>query len=96
LTALTLALTGAFSTLGGLHLQPRQPTSAQFALAEQVLAAVPGGRERLLYARIDLLPSADGTPVLIELELTEPQLYLGKVPGAADRLVTAITAVAVF
>jgi hypothetical protein len=34
----------------------------------------------------------NGRPLLMELELTEPQLFLGHAPGAADRLAAAITA----
>ncbi|HJQ42392.1 MAG TPA: hypothetical protein VJ831_04865 [Jatrophihabitantaceae bacterium] len=45
----------------------------------------------LLYARVDLLPSADG-PLLVELELTEPSLFLGYSDGAADRFASAIAA----
>jgi hypothetical protein len=45
----------------------------------------------LLYTRVDLLPGSDG-PVLIELELTEPSLFLGYGPGSADLLATAIAA----
>jgi hypothetical protein len=73
-------------------LRERQPATSQLALAEQVLAAVPGGRARLLYARVDLLPGPDGEPVLIELELTEPVLFLGYAPGAVDRFAAAIAA----
>jgi glutathione synthase/RimK-type ligase-like ATP-grasp enzyme len=47
--------------------------------AERVLAAVD---EPLLYARVDLLRDPGGAPQLIELELIEPDLYLGH---AADR-----------
>ncbi len=74
----------------GLRIQ--RPTRAQSALAEQVLAAVPGGPERLLYARVDLLPGPEGAPVLIEIELTEPVLFLGHAAGAADRFAAAIAA----
>jgi glutathione synthase/RimK-type ligase-like ATP-grasp enzyme len=42
-----------------------------------------------LYARIDLLPGPDG-PVLVEVEITEPSLFLGHDPGAADRFAAAI------
>jgi hypothetical protein len=42
-----------------------------------------------LYARVDLLPSADG-PVVVELELTEPSLFLTYGEGAADRFAAAI------
>jgi glutathione synthase/RimK-type ligase-like ATP-grasp enzyme len=65
---------------------PREPTDAERVLADQVLALVPGD---LLYARVDLLPTPAG-PVLIELELTEPSLFLGHHLAAADRLATAI------
>ena len=41
-----------------------------------MLAAIPGGPKRLLYARVDLIPGPDGEPLLIELELTEPSLFL--------------------
>ncbi len=39
-------------------IQPRQPSHAQLELAERALAAVPGGRDQLLYARVDLVPDA--------------------------------------
>jgi glutathione synthase/RimK-type ligase-like ATP-grasp enzyme len=68
----------------------RQPSAAERDLAEQALAHVPGGAERLLYARVDLLPGPDGDPVVIEVELTEPSLFLGAVPAAADTLAAAI------
>ncbi|MGC5318812.1 ATP-grasp domain-containing protein [Micromonospora arida] len=63
----------------------------QLAVAEQTLATVPGGTRQLLYARVDLIPGPDGEPVLVELELTEPSLFLGYADGAPDRLATAIT-----
>ncbi|WP_243706053.1 RimK family alpha-L-glutamate ligase [Micromonospora sp. KC721] len=68
----------------------RTATPEQLAVGQQVLAAVPGGADRLLYARVDLIPGADGRPVLVELELTEPSLFLGYADGAADRLAEAI------
>ncbi|MEH1169991.1 hypothetical protein V6V47_31885 [Micromonospora sp. CPCC 205539] len=63
----------------------------QLAIAERTLAAVPGGTRQLLYARVDLISGPDGSPVLVELELTEPSLFLGHAEGAADRLAAAIT-----
>ncbi|MCG5454399.1 hypothetical protein PSH03_003556 [Micromonospora sp. PSH03] len=63
----------------------------QLAVAEQTLATVPGGTRQLLYARVDLIPGLDGEPVLVELELTEPSLFIGYADGAPDRLATAIT-----
>jgi len=75
---------------GGLYLEEdvaaREPTAQELAVARRALAAVPGGSERLTYARVDLVPDPNGDPVLMELELTEPSLYLRYAPGAADRL----------
>jgi hypothetical protein len=60
--------------------------------ADQVLAAVPTSHHQLLYARVDLVSGPDGRSVLMELELTEPQLYLRDAPGSADRMAAAIEA----
>ena len=67
----------------------RVPSEREVEVAESVIGAVPGGRE-LLYARIDLVPSEDGSPILIEAELTEPALFLGYDSRAADTLTAAI------
>lgn len=72
----------------------RSPEPAEWAVAEQGLEAVPGGPSRLLYARIDLVPGPAGAPVLLELELTEPSLFLTHSPGAAQRFAAAIAAAA--
>lgn len=66
-------------------------TDAEMDVAVRALAAVPGG-EDLLYARADLVPGPDGTPLVIELELTEPSLYLHHGPGSAERFAKAIAA----
>jgi glutathione synthase/RimK-type ligase-like ATP-grasp enzyme len=44
----------------------------------------------LLVARVDLLPDAVGAWQLVELEVTEPHLYLALAPDTADRLADAI------
>ncbi|WBB80140.1 hypothetical protein O7606_01735 [Micromonospora sp. WMMD882] len=89
-------LTGPDQGVDGLYrtetIDRRAATPAQRAVAERVLAAVPGGARRLLYARVDLIPGAGGAPVLVELELTEPSLFLGHAEGAAERLADAIVA----
>ena len=71
---------------------PRTPTAAELAVAAQVLAAVPGGTGRLLYARVDLIPGPDGEPILVELELTEPSLFFQHAPGSAERMADAVLA----
>ena len=67
---------------------PRTPSPAERAVADAVLAAVPF--TDLLYARVDLISGSDGQPLLVELELAEPSLFLGTADGAADRLAAAI------
>ncbi|MEY3020059.1 MAG: hypothetical protein RLZZ272_1043 [Actinomycetota bacterium] len=47
---------------------------------------------RPLIARVDLVAGDDGTPQLVELELTEPDLYLTLAPDAAERLAGLLVA----
>ena len=56
-------------------------------MAARVLQALPFGP--LPYARVDLLPSAEG-PMLLELELTEPSVFLPFGEGAADRFAAVL------
>ncbi len=65
----------------------RDPAPDQVELAEKVLAAIP---QALLYARVDLVRLPDGRPAVMELELTEPYLYLRYEPGAAANLAGAL------
>jgi hypothetical protein len=81
-----------FLPRGGLQLRAYKPTTQEIATANQVLAAVPATRHQLLYARVDLVSGPNGRPVLMELALTEPELYFRHAPGAADRMAAAIDA----
>lgn len=66
---------------------PVDPALAAFAL--RVLEASPGP---CLYARVDTVPGpSSGEPLLMELEVTEPYLFLAGQPGAADRFAAAVT-----
>jgi hypothetical protein len=58
-------------------------------VAERALAALPFAAP--LYARVDLIPSEDGKPCLLELELTEPSLFLAHSPGTAKRFAELCT-----
>ncbi|HEX8303741.1 MAG TPA: hypothetical protein VF612_02610 [Jatrophihabitans sp.] len=74
------------------NITAREPSPAELAVAERVLAHANAGlAENLLYARIDLLPGPDG-PVVVELELVEPSLFFRYADGAAERLAAAISA----
>jgi hypothetical protein len=84
--------TGAVDAALYEQIAPRTPTPAELETAAAVLAAIPGGAKRLLYARIDLIAGPDGEPLLVELELTEPSLFFRTAQGSAERLADAILA----
>jgi len=67
----------------------RQPTDDQLLIGERAAKWLTSRFGKLLYARVDLLPTAHG-PVIIELELTEPSLYLLLHPDAATDLANAL------
>lgn len=89
-------LTGPDTGVDGLYreeeITPRDPSAAERDTAERVLDAIPFARTDLLYARVDLIPDASGVPLLLELELTEPSLFLAQAPAAPARFAAAITA----
>jgi len=58
----------------GGHIEAYQPEPDVLAAARRILQSV---SEPLLYARVDLVRDGAGRPVLMELELIEPDLYLG-------------------
>lgn len=64
------------------------PSPAVRAFADRVMATA---GDATLYARVDLVESARG-PLLMELELIEPELYFRLAPEAADRMADAILA----
>lgn len=71
---------------------PREASAEERDVARRTLAAIPGGSGQLLYARVDVIPGPDGAPVVLEVELTEPSLFLATSPGAPERLAQAIRA----
>ena len=60
------------------------PSESELALCDRVLALLP----ETAYARIDMLPTDDG-PVISEIELIEPSLFLEVDTGAAYRIAAA-------
>lgn len=69
---------------------PRVATGAELEVAHAALEVVPGD---LLYARVDLLNDDAGAPVVLEIEVTEPSLFLAVGgPGTVDRLADAVAA----
>lgn len=67
----------------------RIPSPAELDVAHRVLAALPVPAEVLTYARVDLIPGPHG-PLLIELEITEPSLFLGFAEGATERFAEVV------
>ncbi|MDX2540474.1 ATP-grasp domain-containing protein [Streptomyces sp. WI04-05B] len=70
------------------------PTSAELALADRALAAVPGN-SGLLYARVDIVLGDEGEPRVMELELIEPNLFLDLHPDSVPVVAEAILRAAV-
>ncbi len=56
-------------------------------VAKRAIEAIPG---KTLYARADVVRLSDQTPVVIELELIEPSLYLAHAATAPQHFATAI------
>ena len=67
---------------------PRVAGPDELDLGRRVLDVVVGRFGVPLYARVDLLPG----PLLIEVELVEPSLFLEHGPGSPERFARAITA----
>lgn len=91
-------LTGAGAMVGTLYvaeeISRRDATAREREVAERALDAVPGGAAGLLYARVDLVPGSGGEPLILEVEVTEPSLFLGRAPGSAELLADRIAAAA--
>jgi hypothetical protein len=83
------------NAVGELYLEEkidaRTPTVAQRQLGDRVMALLTERWGRPLYARVDMLPTDNG-PVIIEVELTEPSLYLHLDAAAPARFASAIAA----
>ena len=76
--------------LGGAN-SAHLASAAEIGVATAALAAVPGGPGKLLYARVDLIGGPD-TPLVMELELIEPSLFLPFAASSAGLLARAAVA----
>jgi glutathione synthase/RimK-type ligase-like ATP-grasp enzyme len=75
------------------ELSAAEATPEERELADRSLAVAAELRaeaERPLYARVDVVPGADGVPHLIELEMAEPSLFLRHGDDAHERFADAI------
>ncbi|MFE3184026.1 RimK family alpha-L-glutamate ligase [Streptomyces violascens] len=72
-------------------LTPYRPTEAELRTASAALAAIPSP-ETPLFARVDLALGENREPVVMELELIEPHLFLDTNPRGLKLLVEAVAA----
>ena len=72
----------------GSHVAAHMPSVLERRLAEDALGCL--NAQGVLFARVDLVTGLSGEPVVIEVELTEPCLYLASCAEAAGRLADAI------
>ncbi|EFQ83099.1 hypothetical protein HMPREF0063_12308 [Aeromicrobium marinum DSM 15272] len=71
-------------------ISPRTPTSDELALGRRTLDVTCDLLDtELLYARVDVVTDRDGQVRLMELELTEPSLFLPHSTDGAARLIEA-------
>jgi len=71
---------------------PREPGADEQSVAAAAYAAIPFAAP--LYARVDMIRDGQGQPRILELELTEPSLFLAHGAGSADRLARLLLEVA--
>ncbi len=69
---------------------PGSASAEQLQLAQRVHSEIAERFGEPLFLRVDMVPGPDGAPVVIELEAIEPILYLGLIPGAAERFAAAV------
>lgn len=74
-------------SLTPMSVSATRPSAAERELGDAIVASLPP----LAYARVDLLPTSDG-PTVLELELTEPSLFLALSEGATERAAAAFRA----
>jgi hypothetical protein len=61
------------------------PSDAELAVAQAALGVAQDLLGPTTYARVDLVTDDDGAPVVLELELLDPALFLDTDPAAASR-----------
>lgn len=73
---------------GTLH--DHQASAAELALAREAIGVC---EPSVVYGRVDMVADHRGQPVVMELELVEPELWFRRNPTAADALAEAIAAI---
>jgi hypothetical protein len=73
----------------GVPSVPAGPEERAFAESALAAARAATGRDPV-YARVDIARTPDGLPLLMELEVIEPCLFLRSSPGATERFATVL------
>lgn len=77
----------ALAVAGEAGEMPAEPDEIEVEAATRIIKTL---STKPVYARVDLVRDEAGYPVLLELELVEPSLFLGMSDNAARRLADAI------
>jgi glutathione synthase/RimK-type ligase-like ATP-grasp enzyme len=74
------------------RIEARRASPAEIDIARRAIAVAQRatGERDLLYVRVDMVPDDSGEPMIMELELTEPSLFMATDPGAPQRFAAAI------
>ncbi len=74
------------------EMSQREATGEELRLAQALVERFAAEVSMPLYARVDMLRDADGSPTVLELELIEPSLFLDFSPSALGRMVELLEA----
>jgi glutathione synthase/RimK-type ligase-like ATP-grasp enzyme len=69
---------------------PIAPPGAHLEVAKAAMGAVAGLVGETCYARVDVIDGNDGTPVVLEVELIEPSLFMPAAEGSGLRFVEVL------
>lgn len=68
-----------------------EPTDAERAVAEAALKPIDPANPPL-YVRIDVVRTPDGAPVILEVQVVQPDLHLERLDGGAEKFAQAVLA----
>ena len=68
-----------------------EPTDAERAVAEAALKPIDPANPPL-YVRIDIVRTPDGAPVILEVQVVQPDLHLERLDGGAEKFAQAVLA----
>jgi glutathione synthase/RimK-type ligase-like ATP-grasp enzyme len=77
---------------GSFAVSATEPSVSERTIADRTIRWLSELFGTLLYARVDLMTGPSGTPLITELELTDPLLSFRFAPGAAERFASELIA----